>query len=250
MENNTLFIGKVTHCFNELASTNAYATDVLSKTKPSEGTAIIAGHQTAGRGQIGRSWFDTPGCSVLMSVILYPRWLDARAQFGLSQAAALAVADAVRPYAPAQVKWPNDVYVGDTKIAGILIQNSLSGSQIQWSVVGIGLNVNEADFPPELPRATSLLRIGGQTIPLDDIRQRLFLHLEQRYLQLKTNTERLATDYFANLYRYGSWHTYSHPATSQPFAGKIVGTDPSGRLGILMEDETVRYFDIKEVVFE
>lgn len=250
MENNTLFIGKVTHYFNELASTNAYAIDLLSKTKPSEGTAIIAGHQTAGRGQIGRSWYASPDCNVLASVILYPRWLDARAQFGLSQAVALAVADTVRRYTPAQVKWPNDVYVGDAKVAGILIQNSLAGSQIQWSVVGIGLNVNEANFPLELPKATSLLRICGHAVPLDTIREQLFLHLEQRYLQLKAHPERLAADYLANLYRYDAWHTYLRADTGQRFTGKITGTDYAGRLGILLEGGGEVYFDLKEVIFD
>ncbi len=223
--------------------------DLLSKTKPSEGTAIIAGHQTAGRGQIGRSWYASPGCNVLASVILYPRWLGARDQFGLSQAAALAVADTVRPYAPAQVKWPNDVYVGDAKVAGILIQNSLTGGQIQWSVVGIGLNVNEANFPPDLPKAASLLQIGGSTVPLDAIREQLFRHLEQRYLQLKAHPEYLAADYLANLYRYDAWHTYLRAETGQRFRGKITGIDNAGRLGILSEDGTHSYFDLKEVVF-
>lgn len=249
MEENTLFIGKVTHYFNELASTNAYATDLLSKSKPSEGTAIVAGYQTAGRGQIGRSWHASPGCNVLASVILYPRWLDARTQFGLSQAAALAVADTVRPYAPAQVKWPNDVYVGDAKVAGILIQNSLSGSRIQWSVVGIGLNVNEADFPPDLPKAASLLQISGHPVPLDAIREELFRHLEQRYLQLKAHPERLAADYLANLYRHGAWHNYLRTDTGQWFVGKITGIDAAGRLGLLSEDGIHHHFDLKEVVF-
>lgn len=249
MDINTLFVGKVTHYFSELSSTNAYAVEWLSKTKPREGTAIIAGHQTAGRGQIGRSWHDSAGKNLLLSVVFYPHWLAVSAQFGLSQAVALAVADTVRPYKPAQVKWPNDVYIGDAKVAGILIQNSLQGSQIQWSVVGIGLNVNEEAFPSELSRATSLQQICGYSVALDDVQSQLFHHLERRYLQLKSHPDRTAADYLAHLYRYEQWHTYIRTEDGQPFMGKIIGTDESGRLAILLDNQTVQHFDVKAVAF-
>ncbi|MCB0638589.1 MAG: hypothetical protein KDC54_18290, partial [Lewinella sp.] len=92
---NTLFVGKVVVDFSEISSTNEHAIGLLAKTKPSEGTAITAGYQTAGRGQIGSSWYSSPGANLLVSVILYPRWLLARQGFQLSMAAGLAVADTV-----------------------------------------------------------------------------------------------------------------------------------------------------------
>ena len=129
--------------FEVLSSTNTYATELLAKTTPSEGTVISAGFQEAGRGQIGSSWTASAGKNLLLSVIPYPRWLAARQQFTLSQAVALAVADTISSATGkmAEVKWPNDVYLEGKKLAGILIQNSLSGTYLQNAVVGIGLNV-------------------------------------------------------------------------------------------------------------
>ncbi|MEO0875802.1 MAG: biotin--[acetyl-CoA-carboxylase] ligase, partial [Bacteroidota bacterium] len=179
MNLNTLFVGNVVQHFEVLPSTNAYATELLAKTAPNEGTVISAAYQEAGRGQIGSSWTASAGENLLLSVILYPRWLVAQQQFLLSRAVALAVADTITHYVDgqAQVKWPNDVYFGDKKLAGILIQNSLSGKYLQWSVVGIGLNVNEAAFPVDLPKAGSLFLSAGQKFDLAEVQQTLFKRL-------------------------------------------------------------------------
>ena len=251
MNLNTLFVGNVVQHFEVLSSTNAYATELLTKTAPSEGTVISAAFQEAGRGQIGSSWLASPGQNLLLSIILYPRWLEARQQFSLSQAVALAVADTITEQCgeAAQVKWPNDVYLGDKKLAGILIQNSLSGRFLQSSVVGIGLNVNEIDFPTDLPKASSMRLSAGQEYNLAAVQQLLFQRIEQRYLQLKSRIPHLRADYLRQLYRYQEWHPFQDMSTGQEFQGQIIGVQENGKLAIQKADQSVQYFDLKEVHF-
>ncbi len=176
---NTLFIGKVYLRFDELSSTNDHAAELLApehpshtKSKPAEGTVIRADSQSAGRGQFGSRWESAAGKNLTFSVILYPEWLEIEAQFYLSMAVALAVHNAVcevyRGPLPVQIKWPNDLYLGDQKMGGILIQNSLSGARIQSSIIGIGLNVNQLHFDPDLPNPVSLASASGHAFDLGD----------------------------------------------------------------------------------
>lgn len=248
---NTLFIGKVLHHFTEVSSTNTIAVEEVAKTTPSEGTVISTDYQQAGRGQIGSSWFSSPAKNLLLSVILRPRWLAARHQFALSQAVALAVADTISACTgeSALVKWPNDVYLHDKKLAGILIQNTLSGAYLQTSVAGVGLNVNEEAFPAELPRASSLRQYTGADFDRSTVQQMLFHHLEARYLQLKSNPVIIRTAYLQNLYRYQEWHSYQLTSTGKVFTGQIIGVQESGKLAIQMADLNVEYFDLKQVKF-
>ncbi|MEL6656382.1 MAG: biotin--[acetyl-CoA-carboxylase] ligase [Bacteroidota bacterium] len=251
MNLNTLFVGNVVQHFEVLPSTNAYATELLAKTAPNEGTVISAAYQEAGRGQIGSSWTASAGENLLLSVILYPRWLVAQQQFLLSRAVALAVADTITHYVDgqAQVKWPNDVYFGDKKLAGILIQNSLSGKYLQWSVVGIGLNVNEAAFPVDLPKAGSLFLSAGQQFDLAEVQQTLFKRLEQRYLQVKNKPSITRAEYLQHLYRYQEWHHFQMVENGQTFLGQIIGVQENGKLAIQKQGAGVQYFDLKEVAF-
>jgi BirA family transcriptional regulator, biotin operon repressor / biotin---[acetyl-CoA-carboxylase] ligase len=248
---NTLFVGNVVQHFAETPSTNVLAVEAIAKTKPTEGTVISADFQSAGKGQIGRNWHSSPGQNLLQSLILYPHWLAVRDQFALSQAMALGVADAVSDFSTevALVKWPNDIYLANRKVAGILIQNGISGTRLQWSVVGIGLNVNEVDFPSALPLAGSLCQHLGAPLERAAVQAALFQRLEQRYLQLKADPERIRQAYLEKLYRYQSWHPYQRTASGAIFQGQIIGVQTSGKLDIQMEDGIVQCFDLKEVVF-
>ncbi len=249
---NTLFIGKVLMEFPELPSTNLFATDLLSKSKPAEGTAISASFQTDGRGQIGSKWYGEPGKNLALSIILYPVFLSPVQQFFLSQAVALAVRDwlAETLEKPAHIKWPNDVYIGDLKIGGILIQNSISGTAMQSSVVGIGINVNQEVFDPSLPNPTSLkIEAGGREFDLKTVRDRLFQHLEQRYLQLKSGqTEALAAAYREGLYGLGIPGNFQRRDGSV-FRGVITGTTLAGQLCVLDENGDESTFDLKAIQF-
>jgi BirA family biotin operon repressor/biotin-[acetyl-CoA-carboxylase] ligase len=252
---NTLFIGKVYHTFDELASTNDYAREVLAKSTPPEGIAIRAVSQSAGRGQYGSRWSSEAGKNLTISIILYPRWLTASAQFQLNEAVALALHDTIAALQPAasnksalRVKWPNDIWMGPRKIAGILIQNSLKGYQLEHSIVGIGLNVNQITFPVELSNASSLALEWGQNFDLDQLANTLFECLERRYLQLKSGqNQTLQADYLQQLLGRGEERFFVKPDGSQ-FIGVIQGVAEDGRL-IIQTGQGDERFEVKEVAF-
>jgi len=246
----TLFIGKTRHDFSRLASTNDYAIELLSKTKPAEGTVITADYQWAGRGQIGSVWQAAAGSNLLMSIILYPSFLPARASFLLNQVFSLAVSDAVGLLVgslPA-VKWPNDIYINGKKAGGLLVQNSLQGSRIQWSVVGIGLNVNQQNFDPSLSAATSLALALGHSFDRELLLAGLCQALERRYLQLRAGEKDIILrDYLNRLYRFGEDYWYELPSGERLW-GRIVGVDAFGKLRLL-HAQGESSFGLKEIIF-
>ena len=249
---NTLFVGKVIHHFEQLPSTNSYAIDLLSKNKPSEGTVISASNQVAGKGQHGSIWESSPSQNITLSLILYPTFLLPKHQFWLSQAVALAVRDFIADLLPQKsvfIKWSNDIYVDDKKIAGILIQNSISRNAIANTVVGIGININQSEFEFDGQRkATSLLLEHQETYQLDYLKYQLFWYLESRYLQLKANKiHQIQSDYMDTLYKYKIPHQYELPNGEQ-FTGLIQGIAPNGEL-VINRDGELLSFGIKEVKF-
>lgn len=252
---NTLFTGKVYHRFDALPSTNDYARELLAKSKPPEGTVIRAASQSAGRGQYGSQWVSAANQNLTLSIILYPKWLATENQFRLSEAMALAVLEVTTTLLPlpadaepVQLKWPNDIYIGKRKTAGILIQNSLNGHFLQSSIVGIGLNVNQLAFPPEAPNATSPAVVAGRMFDLDTVADTLFECVEQRYLQLKNgNIEALRADYHRHLLGLGEQRTFLRPDGS-PFSGVIQEVAPDGRL-VIQTNAGTELFAVKEVQF-
>ena len=251
---NTLFIGKVYHTFDELDSTNDYARELLTKSKPPEGMAIRAVSQSAGRGQYGSRWTSEPGKNLTISIILYPRWLAASAQFQLNEAVALALRDTIASLPPhpdglaLSVKWPNDIWIGSRKIAGVLIQNTLKGHQLESAIVGIGLNVNQIAFPVEVANASSLALEWGQNFDPDQLANRLFECLERRYLQLKNGqTEALHENYREQLLGLGEARVFMRP-DGRRFQGIIQGVAENGSL-VVRTDEGDENFDLKEIAF-
>ena len=261
---NTLFIGKVYLRFDELPSTNDYAAELLlsagpsaglayTKSKPAEGTVVWADSQSAGRGQFGSRWESAAGKNLTFSVILYPSWLEIGAQFHLSMAVALAVHDAVSSLTdgefPVRIKWPNDLYIGNRKTAGILIQNALAGTSIKSSIVGIGLNVNQLDFDPTLPNPTSLALSFGHAFDLGGVADTIFECLERRYLQLKAGqAAQIKSAYEGLLYRRGVESNFTDTSTGVDFTGIILGVTEAGQLRVLTE-QGERTFGVKEIVY-
>ncbi|MBK7475198.1 MAG: biotin--[acetyl-CoA-carboxylase] ligase [Haliscomenobacter sp.] len=248
---NTLFLGKVLLQFSDLPSTNEYATELLAKSKPIEGTVISAYYQFAGRGQIGSSWESTPGENLTISILLYPVFLEATRQFQLNKAIALGVRDFLASYipqAPVYVKWPNDLYINSKKVGGILIQNALQKNTLQSSVVGIGLNINQATFSDAAPHATSLFLETGNVFDLSFLLHELCYFLEVRYLALKQGLdEGLDQDYLRYLYRFGQPSIFKR-ASGELFQGKICGISDIGRL-LIDQEGFIEEFDLKEISF-
>ena len=200
------FIGKHLLEYDTLDSTNTFSHDLVSKSNPSEGTVVFTHHQTAGKGQYGRKWASIAGQNITLSIILKPTFLKVSDQFYLNIITSLAVANTLEYYIKDQVKikWPNDVYVEDKKICGILIQNNLSGQKIVNSVVGIGINVNQDQFHPDLPNPTSLKLLTKKDHDIKEIRETLCGELEKVYLQLKDEKQKIIMEeYQERIYRLG-----------------------------------------------
>ena len=246
----TLFIGQNLVHHEELASTNLYARELLSKNNPSEGTVVSTRYQSAGRGQIGSAWESEPDKNINLSVILYPTFLPVRQQFQLNQAFSLAVREFIAKNVEksVKIKWPNDIYVNGNKISGILIQNTLKGVNIQSSIIGLGINVNQTCFLTNPPNPTSLKLETGWDFNLLQLQQELFKCLEYRYLQLKQKNEvAVHQEYLSHLYQYQQIRNFQR-ASGEVFQGKIVGITDAGKLKI----ETkigLETFAIKEVKF-
>ena len=237
---------------DEIPSTNRYAYDMLSKTTPSEGTCIVTDFQTDGQGQIGRYWFSDRLKNITASYIFYPYFLIATSQFELSIMAALAVRKVLERAGihDASIKWPNDIYVRDLKVGGILIQNQLQGSFIKNTIIGIGINVNQDVFPSKIPNPTSMYLECGHVFDLNDILQLLHSEIERHYLRLKAGKiHSLRSEYLSQLYRREQWHSYRTP-DGPVFLAKIKDVAPDGTL--LMDDinGNERRFSFREIIFE
>ena len=246
----TLFVGKEFYHFPELASTNDYAIDLSSKSKPSEGTVISTYKQVQGKGQAGSKWESEPDKNISMSLILHPKFVAARDQFVLNQAISLGVLDFVKNYisSEAKIKWSNDIYISDKKVAGILVQNTLFSRNIQSSIIGVGININQTIFKSDAPNPTSFKLETGKDYNLDELLEMLCWSMERRYLQLKGNSsEKIKAEYLDNLYRYMEDSLYQIP-DGEVFQGRIIGIGKFGKL-LVQSRSGLQEFDTKQVKF-
>lgn len=247
----TLFTGNNTIRLPIVESTNAYAQDLARQLKVPEGTVVITDNQTLGRGQRGNSWFCEPGKNLTFSLILYPPDLAADNQFVLTQLVSLAIADYVKSeYSKpdeVKIKWPNDIYVGNKKIAGILIENSLRGNLLSNSIIGIGLNINQLDFG-EL-KATSLALLTAKNFDLNASLEKVCSAIEARYLQWINKKQLiLNAEYQKNLYLIQE--PASFEIENRKVDGKIIGVNKSGKLLLsLIPNFEVLELGIKEIKF-
>ncbi|MCC8018471.1 MAG: biotin--[acetyl-CoA-carboxylase] ligase [Rikenellaceae bacterium] len=235
-------------CFAELSSTN----DEAASDRYREGDLIIAEAQTRGRGQRGNRWHSTPGLNLTFSLVTEPRFLPAGEQFLLSEAVSLAVVDTLRRYAvEAAIKWPNDIYVGDRKIAGILIENDICGAVLARSVIGVGLNVNETSFPDYLPNPVSMSGITGRADrDVTEVLSGFIRDFDTRYTQLSSgHTDTVTTDYDGLIYRKNIPARFRRPS-GEIFEGTILRVEPSGQLIIENSHGHEEAFLFKEVEFK
>lgn len=214
-------------------------------------TSVIADFQSAGRGQLGNSWESQDGKNLLISTIIHPADHDVARQFLISMAAALAVRDAVCAFLPQQlhnavkIKWPNDVYVNDLKISGILVENQLRGRLISESIIGVGLNVNQVDFS-HAPNPASIKMFTATDTPIADVADSFL-----RALRLRADAmsdPQLARDFWNCLYRAdGDFHAFTD--ANGRFLARIASIDPDGRLHLELQDHSRRSFLFKEVEY-
>lgn len=251
----TRFVGKNSKYLDICPSTNSLAfSEALNGDLP-EGFAWIAGHQTAGRGQRGNTWDAEPNQNLTLSYLLRPPHHLIEKQFYLSKAIANGILAGLEAWSRAtqgenfnfEIKWPNDIYLDGIKMGGILIENNFQAGQWSFSIIGIGLNINQKQF--ENIRGTSLrsyLQLN-QEIPLEEIYNYISQGIEESYdLFIKKQFSTIDEIYHERLFRRAQWALYE--AANEKFEGKIIGVNEQGLLEIEKEF-TVESYDLKEISF-
>ena len=230
----------------ETTSTNDDARDP----KYRHGDIVWAERQTAGRGQRGHTWTSAEGENLTFTLVLEPRFLPVGEQFLLSEAVALALTDTfAQAGIETRIKWTNDIYAGDRKLVGILIEHSYSGPRLARTVVGIGINVNQTEFDPALPNPVSMAAAAGRTFDRGEVLEAFCERLEARYAQLERgDTETLQCDYRERMYGLGERRTFRYP-DGTPVEAVIEGVRPSGELLLRHDDGTLREYLFKEINF-
>jgi len=242
-------IGKTIIELDRVDSTNEYAAGLLQDEHPEEGLVIWAHEQVAGKGQNESRWESEPGKNLTFSVILHPVFLAPDRQFMLNKSVSLGVLDFVTALIPgATIKWPNDIYIGTRKVAGILIRNMVAGTIIESSVVGIGININQVRFAHEIPNPVSLTQILQREMTLKEALATVCGFLDCRYLQLKNGDHgKINQDYQQCLMGSGEWRMFKK--NEEEFEGRIEGVDHFGRLLIVTREGNRLSFDHKEIEY-
>lgn len=235
----------------ETESTNSYVAS--HATELEDMTMVLADKQTAGRGQRGNSWESEPGKNLTFTVFCRPTWLEPREQFSISEAAALAIVDYLADQGvEAMVKWPNDIYVGDRKIAGILIEHSVTSTEIESSRIGIGVNINQQKFLSDAPNPVSLFQIVNKEKDLMKAAESVAGCMQRRLEACRSAKEmdRLHSEFLSRLWRNdGMPHRFRLPG-GEPFSGIIKDVDRFGPISILnIENGQISSYAFKEIEF-
>ena len=242
-------IGSAIISLDQISSTNVYANELIEEGKLGSGTVILARNQTAGKGQQGNKWESQAGKNLTFSTILQHEDFPANDQFMLSKAISLGLIDYLKQYANEfRIKWPNDIFFKNRKIAGILIENSVQGAFLSESVVGIGLNINQKFFSNETRNPISLSNIVERDFAISEELEKLLPFLDKRYQQLRNNShEELDSDYLKVMYRIGEWKEYR--IDDEVLIGKILGVTPFGLLLVEMKDGSQLSFAHKQIEY-
>jgi BirA family transcriptional regulator, biotin operon repressor / biotin---[acetyl-CoA-carboxylase] ligase len=185
-------------------STNNFAFAEVQAGLAGHGAVYFAEKQTSGRGQRGKTWTSTSGENIIMSVVLEPKTIKVKSQFLLSMAVSVACHSLLRLYAPndLSIKWPNDIYWKEKKLGGILIESKVQGSNLLFSIVGIGININQNHFESWIPNPVSLKQISGIQFESKALARQLCKYLEEKYkLLISGKADDIVREFNENLFR-------------------------------------------------
>jgi len=235
LQNNTFFEDSSPNniiVIEELTSTNDYLKELLSKVKPLEPyTVIMAKNQTAGKGQRGNVWKSEPNTNLTASFLLSPEKLEISNQFSLTVLASLAVYDILTTFCSKQIsiKWPNDILIDNKKVAGILIENKIAGNYIKHSIIGIGINVYQKEFPSDISSKTTSLVLENENLNITIID--LVKKIQKKIAEYcEENIEKLLVRYNRKLFRKDKVHSYLFEENMVD--GRIIRVEKDGLLQI------------------
>lgn len=232
--------------YDELDSTNNQV-EKLGWSVLEDKMVVLTYKQTQGRGQIGNHWESEPGKNISMTVVFRPQELPAGEQFAVSMVIALGACDFVSRYTTGcTVKWPNDIYVGDKKIWGILIEHAIMGPYVGGSLCGIGVNINQAAFLSDAPNPVSLLQLIGKEIPLEIALEELLECIGKRYEQVYDYAV-LERDFLQVMYRRPG--VFGWEDENGLFKASIVGVNEYGQLVLKDTEGMERVYGFKEITY-
>lgn len=237
----------------ETRSTNTYLSTIA--TESCHGTVVIAHAQTAGRGQRGNHWESAPGENITMSLLLRPNSIRPAEQFVISQAISVAIVNVLRRYIHGRkvaVKWPNDIYVDDMKICGILIENTLSGSSIDYSIIGMGMNVNQSEFLSDAPNPVSMLQLTGKHYPLRQLTEEFVNEILSEFGKIDvadndTARKMLAEEYVSMLWRHDGFYPYHDNLRDRDILAAIKSVASTGHITLVTTDDEEFTYAFKEI---
>lgn len=227
---------------DETDSTNRWLT--ANRIEGQSPCVVVADYQTAGRGCGTNKWESERGKNLLYSMMIHPTEIPVNKQFVVSMAVANSIAKTVSKYVKdVSVKWPNDIYVRDRKLCGILIENRLQGGVIKDSIIGVGLNVNQLCFVSDAPNPISLANLTGRLYDREKLLQELLENFDAEFADL----EGVRARYLQQLYRRKGFHRY-RDARSEIYA-EIVTVEDDGHLVLRNVDDYTHRYAFKEVEF-
>lgn len=249
MDNLSLFAESILYEIPEVDSTNKYVESIIGNTSIPEGSIIFTHNQTSGIGQGENKWESEPYKNLNATVVLKPVFLNPADQFYLTMVVSLATCDTVDFFlddSKTLIKWPNDIYYGHRKIAGILIKNFISGSNISNTIAGLGLNINQTEFK-NAPLAISLKLLGGLDYDIKSVLTKWHVLLAQYYLKLKEDNNTLRDLYLSRMYLKDQYADFLINNTK--VSASIKGIDQHGQLE-LTDSLGIKYTcGLKEIVF-
>ncbi|REH52551.1 BirA family biotin operon repressor/biotin-[acetyl-CoA-carboxylase] ligase [Tenacibaculum gallaicum] len=236
---------------NAIDSTNTFLKNMVSKVVVDDFTVVVTKTQTKGRGQMNSDWVVEEGKNLTFSVFSSFIGLKVEHHKYLNFCVSLSVFEALEALElpNLSVKWPNDILSGNKKLGGILIENTLKGSNIVSSVIGIGINVNQNSFPNNLPNASSVKKILGREFDLDVLLENILKNLKGYFNLLERKEYNLLEEAYLKVLYKKNVPTMFKNSQNTLFMGKIIGVSKSGNLQIELENETIQEFGLKEVSF-
>lgn len=231
----------------ETASTNSY---LRQMSEAEHGTVVATHRQTAGRGQRGNSWESEPGANLTFSVLVRTENIAPEKQMAISRATSLAIVQWLDRYLPhgkhATIKWPNDIYVDDSKICGILIEHTLTSGRIERTIIGVGININQRTFHSDAPNPVSLTQLTGDTYPLDEMLREVASEIISEVEAEDASGGGLTADaYKSRMWRGEGYHPYRDAAGE--FSARIADVAADGTLILERADGRLSSYAFKEV---
>ena len=232
---------------SETPSTNALLKSYIQDKKLKDFTVLYTDHQTQGRGQMGSSWSSAKGKNIACSVYKEFNGISISDQFIISMLVSLALIDVLEELKvpKLKVKWPNDLYSSNKKIAGVLIETTMSGTKLSSAVIGIGLNLNQKEFEG-LPHASSVLNLTGKLIDRTYVLQLILEKLASRFKMIPVGFQQIKAEYESHLYRKDKVSLFKGEQIGT-INGIIKGINEKGQLLIDIDQQGVLKFNLKEV---